>query len=492
MKKLIAFLMATVMLLGLCACASGGSTGGAAGTEAATPTAGFMAGYAKVDVTPSDTGVPMNGYASSSERLSTGLLSYIYSIAVAIRDAEGNTAVMVSVDNAALGDAICEEVRDWAVKKLGLPKENLLIASIHQHSCPDPNNGNEAASAQYRLLLVDGIKESIEQAVEDLAPAEVYINKVQTEALSFVRHYWTAAGTLCGDGFGDASSGLVSHESEADKEMRLVKFTREGKDAIIMVNHQGHPHMGTKEADTNIHSDWPGVMRDEVSKELGAQVIYFSGAGGNMNSASRITSENISTDFRDHGRRAAQYVVGAESSYTKVEAGTIACKEITVAYDTDHSMDHLLTEAKIIADARARNSQEARELLKEYPQFNSIYHASAVVTKAAAGPTRNITISAITFGDVAITVHPYEMFDTNGMELRAGSVGNENYDAEDQLENPYAMTMVSSLGNGSHGYIPSRMGYTNGGYSTDITKFAPGTGEQLVGDYLRLLNELHK
>jgi len=53
------------------------------------------------------------------------------------------------------------------------------------------------------------------------------------------------------------------------------------------------------------------------------------------------------------------------------------------------------------------------------------------------------------------------------------------------------MTMIATLSNGTYGYIPSRLGYTNGGYSTDITKFAPGSGEQLVGEYLKLLNDLY-
>ena len=493
MKKIMACLLTVALLWGLCACGSTAPSAADAKTETnGVETAVFMAGYGKADITPEDmSGVPMNGFASSSERLSTGLLSYLYAIAVAVKDADGNVAVMVSLDHAALADVILQDVKDWTIKNLNIPEENILISSIHQHSCPDPVNSNFATSVRYKALLTQGIKDAIQMAVEDLAPAEVLINKTTTEAMSFVRHYWTKDGTLCGDGFGDPSSGLVGHESESDKEMRLVKFAREEKEDIILVNFQGHPHMGTKEADTNIHSDWPGVMRDEVTAQLGANCIYFSGAGGNMNSTSRIKEENISVDFKDHGKRAAKYVVDAEGSYTPVDSGKIACRQLTLTYETDHSMDHLVMEARIIADARARDSQEARALLKEYPQFNSIYHASAVVSKAAAGPTRDITIGVITFGDVAFTSHPYEMFDTNGMELRNGSVGNENYDADDQLDNPYAMTVVASIANGSHGYIPSRMGYTNGGYSTDITKFAPGTGEQLVGDYLRLLNELH-
>lgn len=496
MKRIVAISLACVLVLGLFACgtSTGENTTGPAGTTAADQPAVFMAGFGKADITPQESGVPMNGYSSSSERLSTGLWSYLYAISVAVQDTEGNTAVVCSIDHAALGTDLADSVRDWAQKELGIPRENILISSIHQHSCPDPINGDFPSSTRYREYMLKGIKDSIAMAVEDLAPAEMYMNKVTTEAMGFVRHYWLKDGghVTSHTCTGDLASGFDRYESEADKEMRLLKFTREEKEDIIIVNFQCHPHMGGggQEA-TNVHSDWPGIMRDAVTEELGVNCVYFSGAGGNMNSDSANPADNVSVDYKDHGRRAAAYVVGAEDGYTKVSTGKVACKEITVTYEADHSMDYLVTEARVVADARSRSVAEAKELLKNYPQLHSIFHASAIVSKAAEGPTRNMTISAITFGDVAFTCHPYEMFDTNGMELRGGTVGNENYDEEDQLENPYAMTMIASLGNGTHGYVPSRLGYTNGGYSTDITKFAPGTGEQIVGDMLGLLNELH-
>ena len=210
-----------------------------------------------------------------------------------------------------------------------------------------------------------------------------------------------------------------------------------------------------------------------------------------MDSTSKIGKDNITRDFRKHGQRAAEYVISAEEGYTKVNTGAVECKEVTVTYQTDHSMDHLLDKAQPIHEARYIDMNQAEKLLAQTPEIHSVFHASAVVSKAKEQPTRDMNISAISFGDVAITCHPYEMFDTNGMELRSGTVGNENYAAEDQLENPYAMTVVASIGNGKHGYIPSQLGYINGGYATDTTPYAPGTGEQIVGDMLHILNELH-
>ena len=484
MKKYIALLLVLVLTLSLCACG---------GKE----TAAFQAGFGKADISPQEIGVPMSGGASSSERLSTGFNSYLYSIAVALQDTEGNKAVLVSLDYCSLSTEYANELRAWAEETLQIPKANIVISSIHQHNTPDASNGKIDAASRYKEYMMQGIKDSITNAVADLSPAEVYINKVTTEAMSFVRHYWANDGSLVTSHTGNAASGLKGYESESDKEMRLVKFTRaaEDKDDIILVNFQGHPHLGMGNGTANYyltHSDWPGVMRDTVSEELGVNCIYFSGSSGNLDSSSKIVKDNVSKDYRKHGERAAEYVVGAEEGYTKVNTGAIKSKEITVTYEADHSMDHLLEQANVINDLRYNvSSDAAKNALTDYPEIHSIFHATAIVAKAKEEANRDMTISAISFGDVAITCHPYEMFDTNGMELRGGTVGNENYAAEDQLENPYAMTLIASLGNGTHGYIPSQMGYTNGGYSTDITKFAPGTGEKIVGDMLAILNELH-
>ena len=147
--------------------------------------------------------------------------------------------------------------------------------------------------------------------------------------------------------------------------------------------------------------------------------------------------------------------------------------------------------AQKVHDLRQKDLDAAREEVKKYDAIHSIFHATAIVDQVAEGPTRDLTISAITLGDVAFTCHPYEMYDTNGKELRDGTVGNPNYMPHEQMENPYPMTFVCTLGNGHLGYIPSRLGYTNGGYSVDIAYLAPGAGERMVGDYLAILNELH-
>ena len=443
-------------------------------------------GFGAGDVT-ADWPIGLQGLGNEATRIATETISHIYIYCVAITDAKGETALIMSLD--AGGGGFHADIFPHIEEKFGIPRDHMILSALHQHSTP---YGGE----RYEALLIKGGLEAVEQALGDRAPATVQVNTVTTEALSFVRQYIAKdpAGSIVGDNYNDPIGreyGYKCHESDSDKEMRLVKFVREDRKPIIMVNFQAHPHMGAFGANiTKQHADWPGIMRDLVADTLNAHCIYFSGAGGNLNSSSRIREENISRNWKHHGLRAADYVIRAEGSYRDVEAGELKFKTVTIPYEANHSEDCKLEHATYIHELRRRDFDRAKVEVKNFPELHSIYHATSIVNKAARGETRELTIGAITLGDVAFTFHPYEMFDTNGMELRAGTEGNPNYKPDEQLSNPYPMTFLCTLGNGHLGYVPSLLGYTNGGYSTDIAYLAPGSGERLVADYLRILHDL--
>lgn len=443
----------------------------------------ILAGYGAASISP-DWPIGLSGFGTESFRISIGNRTDIFVIVLAVTDSEGSTALIISLDSAA-GDTD-DHIRNRIREKFGIPKDHIIVTAIHPHSTPIWTDA-------YVELLLSQTEKAVKLALDDRAPAQMYRNKKQTTALNFVRNYVCNDGTIWGPNYGDRSSGLKCHESEADREMRLIKFVRgEKKMPIILVNFQTHPLMGSTGKDPYIHADWPGIMRQHVQAKLGAQVIYISGAGGNLNSASTITEENISVDWLDHGRRAAEVVIKAEDSYVPAATGKIHAMEMTKTYQTDHSMDHLLTEGRIVEEIRIREGiAAAHAAAKEYPTLHSGWHAKYIVLKSQMPPTMDLQIGAVCFGDIAFTWHPYEMFDVNGKELREGTVGNGNYSPEAQYTNPYPMTVVCTLGNGHIGYVPSKLGFTNGGYSTDITKLAPGSGEFLVRDYLGILNGIY-
>jgi hypothetical protein len=88
-----------------------------------------------------------------------------------------------------------------------------------------------------------------------------------------------------------------------------------------------------------------------------------------------------------------------------------------------------------------------------------------------------MTITAFSFGDVAGIVVPYEMFDTNGMQIKEGS--------------PFGTTFVLTCAINSLSYLPSDLAFQHGGYAVDVTLFVRGTAEALVESYLGMLDTLH-
>ena len=494
MKKSLCVLLMLALVLSMTACAPAPQEQTTAPTQATTtaPTEGvkelpavFMAGYCKMNITPAEYGVPMQGYDNDDARLSNGLYTYLYATTLAVRDEAGSQALVISVDSGSIQEEICTAIREAIQAETGIPVENILITAIHQHSTPAFYSAKYPERAdEYRNFMKERIVQSAKDALDDLAPAELYIATIETEGLTFVKHYKMADGSYAGDLYGSFSKEIVGHESEADNDLQLVKIDRagqttvDGKEAksILLSNFQGHPHTGTSSSDPNLSADAPGIYREAVEAATDYHVMYVSGAQGNLNMSSRIVEENNYGSFKERGEALAKYAINAkDEDFTKVNTGKVQGAVVTYEGKTDHSMDDLVPEATKIDAVWAStfNSSEAMKLATS-GRVHSVYHATAIIAKAKEGPTKPMPVIAISFGDIAICGGMYEMFDTNGMEIKADS--------------PFAMTFTAHMANGAYGYIPSKMSYENGCYPADITRFAKGTGEELRDVMLQMLN----
>ena len=488
MKKILTMILSLTLMLGLCACSATGSNG-TQNTEFVIPSepstsatipdiidSNFLAGFGEADITPTES-VPLLGYGTSTDRWSDGILSNLYAHCLAVRDEEGNTALMISVDGAAApGDHAALMIQS----RTGIPVSNIIISACHQHSTPEYSSSVCAAAARYYTLMTNGIVDSAVRAISDLAPAEMYATSTETKNLNFVRNYILSDGTFLGDNYGTIGPGvtIVGHESDADATLQLLKFVRGGdKKDIIVANFQGHPHLGGNMTRSKVHADIVGVFRDELTAKLDCNVMYFSGAGGNINFTSRIPKEIRYSTIYSHGAKLADYAYKAEGTYTKLNTGKVQGLRAIKTYNTDKSQEHLYARAvEFMKIWNTQGQSAAQAALKDFPEFHSVYHGKYVVIKHNLAATRNLNIYAISFGDVGFTGVPCEMFDENGEQIKSNS--------------PFKMTIVSTMANGADGYIPSQRGYDNGGYSTDITRYAPGTGELVANDLVSLLTQM--
>jgi len=426
MKKAIALILCLVIVLSVTV---GCAPQEAPATEPQTVQHSLKVGYGRRDITPDLTKYPveMGGYFGT--RPATSVTVPLYATCIAISDAQDNTVLLYHLDMLKCYDQILY-AKSAISKATGVPAKQIITATTHAHSTPSLDVESPTTEA-YADQLKTWMVEAAQDAMADRKEAKLFTTTVHPQGLNYVRHYVLADGTIGGDNFGTPGQAAVSHVSQADNAMQLIKFTREGGKDVILVNWQGHPHRDGGSSKNNLSSDIVGILRRELEANLDCQFAYFTGASGNVNNHTRLKAERITSNCEEHGKALAQYVLDAKD-YTQREMGYVQCSS---------EYFPLQTQMNIANDM-------------------------------------NLTVMSI--GDVAFIAAPYEMFDTNGLEIKNGS--------------PFAMTFISTCTNGGNGYIPSIATYAYKQYDVYEIRgcgYIEGTGEILSQKYVSMLTAIY-
>ncbi len=464
--------MTLALALGLCAC---GSTGETAPSTTAAAEAQFSVGYGRVDITP-EKPVALMGYGRTDQRMSRGYLDPLYFSAVAMRDTEGNTVIMMSVDNCTGGftDIIKANIKET----LGIPETNVTITATHTHSGPDLDADSVSYTGTYNTLYKDAALKCAEDAVADLKPAQMYYSSIETEGLNFVRHYRMVDGSYAGDNFGDFSIGIEDYATPTDHTMHLLRFAREGGKDVLMMNWRAHATITGGSTKTDISADFVGAVRIYLEKQLDCHFAYYQGCAGNVNPRSRIKEDTPTTNHMEFGQLLGDFAIEAMKNEEKLPTGKVRGLNYTLSAEVNHTLDHLVGVAKEISDYwnKTGDTTGAKNMGAEYG-IRSPYMAGSIVKRATYAPTYEEELTCIAIGDsIAFATAPNELFDTNGQYVEDNS--------------SFGKTIVLGYTNGQRGYVPSALAYEYTCYESDTTRFAPGTGEKIADALLDMLDQL--
>ena len=493
MKRILFLALTCVMLLPcLASCASGTLEAVPAPTaenktEAVTaekeapkekrdPT-GFSAGYARTTINPTSP-VGMGGYGNTEFRRSSGIASDITVSCTAVSDGE-NKALFFCIDVLGMGQNNVENIYKQVENALGIKREFITISATHSHSSPAISTTDDISVANYLKIFYPAVLKVAKEAVADLDRCEMKIGRTTTTDLSYVRRYFREDGTFYGTNYvSDSKSPVVRHETDVDNQMQLLMFDRvNGKD-ILMMNWQCHVTTAGGRDNTMISADWVGALRKNIEAKGDVLFTYHQGGAGNVVPNSFITTEPSNADYKVHGAKLADVALDAMENMESVPTGKIRAvsKVVTLTHDLDVSMYDLQKAWEIVDPYRAGDYDKAKSLCLDYG-FNSPYHANAVVNKSnRTEASSTMEVHAVAIGDIGFAVAPYEMFDTNGQQIKANST--------------YTMTFVCAYSNGSYGYIPSEISWPNGGYEVDTCKYVKGTGEMLADELVSMLEGL--
>ena len=499
-KRILSFLLAFSMLLSLVSCASlenddwgyesglfreetEGETEEILETGPITIPESFAVGYAKKAVNPEE-GVGLGGYGTESGRLSKRILDDILVTSTAISDGEniflfiGLDALFVSAD---MIDSVAKRVGKL-FPELNIPAENIIMNATHTHAGVGISYEWEK-SKQYREEFNKAAAKAATDALADQAKAELYFGNVETEGMAFVRHYTTNAGGICGANFGQHGSGYSGHAREADQELQLVRFEREGKKDVLLMSFPSHATF--MEMGNELSADYPGYARSYVEKNNEDMLVaFFQGASGDQVPTSRIGSENFTKDCKTHGEKLGQYALDAISGLKKIENSEVKLATKTYEGKTNtHGADKVWEARSIqsLANQHGSNSAAVKTALAQ-AGFANYYEANWIALRADYynTPTYPMDLRVLSIGDgLGFIFAPYEMFAPNGQYIKEHTPG--------------AMTFVvtcSENPEGHMGYMPHEYACEESFYEYDVTKYERGSGEKLAELFAQTLTEM--
>ena len=259
-----------------------------------TENADWLVGLAAVCTTP-DVPVWMHGYACESRfRPFDGKLQDLQAKALAIQDARGHSAVLITIDLCVLRAPEAEAVFRRITDKTGLDHSRLLLDLCHTHSGPvlggsDANrypmtDAERRATIEYTETLTEKLASVAHSALADLTPARLSLG---TGEVDFVRNrrvfdehgrYKTMGPNP--DGYTDPRVPVLRVDAP-DGTMRALVF------GLAC-------HAVTLGADSLVLSgDYPGFAQQRLEERFpGTQAMFVQGCGADANSHPRACPDD--------------------------------------------------------------------------------------------------------------------------------------------------------------------------------------------------------
>lgn len=437
MKRIFTLVLCAVMCLGLFAACGGEEAGGNVQNMTFDS---FAVGYAKADISPEvNTGVMLVGNNDHTTRLATEILEPLYATCIAFTDTDNTTVLLFCLDLHNTAKPVCDQVREKLTAATGIPGSHIMFNATHTHSGPSQTHTANHTVTQYNEMFVEKCVAIGQEALADRKPAQMYTTFTRPEGMNWVRHYVMLDGTYRGKDMGSVlTKDIVGHTQKADNLMQLVKFTREGDKDVVMVNWQCHPRQNsTVRSDTEDHpytgvsSSSPGVMCRLLSTKLDCETAFVNGAGGNLNSNSEIPLERLLyNDYIELGTAMAEAAAEAAVNFQLAETGKIQLNENLFVLE---------------------------------------------------GTIQEIPLYTFGFGDFAMALAPFEIFQQNAIPVRDNS--------------KYKMTFYAQCANGSAGmrYLPSQDSWSQQYsicYETGITIHNAGTAEIIQEQLSQMLDQM--
>ena len=438
----------------------------------------IKAGFARVDVTP-----PLGSFLSGyfEERYADGALDPIQLNAIAMGNDEERVLIVIS-DFIGIRENYATKLRNRISARTGVPADHVMVTALHQHTSValrDGGKNNVVEDHDYMQLMYRKFEDAAQMALDDMSDAVMsYAEQACEKELSFVRRYLMSDGSVMTNPTAKKIGDLkvVSPIEQSDNTVRLVKFVREGKKTIALVNFSTHPDVigGTK-----FSADWPGFVRRFVEAEHeGVDCLLLNGCQGDTNHVNyMVPSEERFPGGRGYahaeymGRHIANTVSAVWDKTVEMADQTVGGGVATVYNRTRTDKEEFFEECLAL--------YEAREQRRDYDALwtpSGIYMAEAyriVRLRNEAPLYQKIPVTALRVGELAFIGFGGEPFTHYATAVR------ENF--------PGKTVIAACCANGYQGYLPTAKAFEQGGYEAISSPFSPNLEADCVAAATELL-----
>jgi len=288
----------------------------------------WSVGYGEADITPAPMQVQMSGYGR--ERYAKGTLSPLLTQTVALRDHEGQTALLITADILDFDRVMVDVLRHAIQRKHAIPPENILLAASHTHWGPAVRFRMSFSvggpNVWYMGHMEDQILASVDAAIKDLCPATVQYSGIDFHGIGSNRRF-PSNGKIV---FGAYAQGSF------DGHTPILRMTRtHSPRQVILVGHACHP---TSSGNIEKWSPgYPGAMRDHLKANLpDAKAVFVQGCGADAKVVHKDpeTGKPVFTADPERARAAGEKLGQAVLDHLQKDsmtplAGSLACTLVT-------------------------------------------------------------------------------------------------------------------------------------------------------------------
>jgi hypothetical protein len=360
-----------------------------------------------------------------------------------------------------LVDPLLEEIQ----KTCGIPAENILVNATHTHHAPSTiavhGYGREEKFCQG---LKRAIVESVRAANANLAGGEckLYFRLGEESSVGQNSRMLLSDNTIYWVGPRD---DFVRPTGPFDPELPVLAFRGAADERLraLIFNHSTHT-IGTRKPGVRSPGFY-GLAAQELEEELGGTVCFLEGASGSTHNLTVPAAEAVvrmKNAVRDALDRATQHPVESLAAVKQPFKFTVRV------------FDEAREDEMVSSYCKKRIPSGAESTIE-------VFRKQRAVLAPQQGQERTTFVQAMRIGDVAIVGVPAELFTVLGQEIKRRS--------------RFRYTYVAELAGDWIGYLPDQKAFELGGYQTwtGLHSFAEkGTGERVVEEAVKLLEELHE